>query len=451
MSTCILAGGGIVSIFSALSLKKKYDKVFIIEKKDSVGGLLASLKINNKTYDYGTHIPALTGNPEIDETMYGNLSQIDDHWHKFKFLKSENYFNKKWYEESPLIDLQSFPTQTYEKAKGELLKLPAADSAERNLYQYLLKGFGETITESVYRPVLRKLLNTELEILDVDVLRMFGLQRVIGFSPEESRQLKLNPKYDSKIGFTSYQEGCPPHGYVYPKGRQGIGQWIDLLTKKLISSGVEIINSNSVDEIGHDGKKIINVKLTNSLILPCNHLLWSLPASLAFKALKEESPQLKPAFTTTTLFHFEFDMPLLKSRPYYLLCWEPGLLSYRITLYPNIESAREIHKGCHLTVEVLGNSHISSDMKEAQKIVCEELKMLKIVNGSANIVASSYEYLGNSFPVLTEEYLNLTRRDSTRLEQRFSNLHLIGRSSGKSFFINDLLAHANDLINEKLF
>lgn len=92
MKTLVIVGGGIVSIFSALYARKKFDRIIILEKSDKVGGLLASFQLGENNFDYGTHIPGFTGDIEIDNLLYGTDEEINKKWHRFPYLMSENFF-----------------------------------------------------------------------------------------------------------------------------------------------------------------------------------------------------------------------------------------------------------------------------------------------------------------------------------------------------------------------
>ncbi len=278
-----------------------------------------------------------------------------------------------------------------------------------------------------------------------DLLRLFGLQRVVAFTPERSRELKKEPKYDSKIAYHSYTEGSPPLGYYYPKGEQGIGQWISLLTDQLKSSGVTILTDRTIKKINQNESRVTSVELNDGALLNCDNLIWSLPAALAQLALGQQ-PSPPPGFTNTSLFHFEVDTPILKTFPHYLLCWEPSFLSYRITLYPNLRTSKAPRH--NITVEVLSDKSIKDNLDKVEAKVFQEMKSLEVIAPSAKILNSKHEFVGPSFPQITESFVKNQMTQARSLEGSLRNFHLIGRGSGKGFFINDLLKNCHTTLKE---
>ncbi|EKR74200.1 NAD(P)-binding protein [Leptospira noguchii] len=448
MKTLVIVGGGIVSIFSALYARKKFDRIIILEKSDKVGGLLASFQLGENNFDYGTHIPGFTGDIEIDNLLYGTDEEINKKWHRFPYLMSENFFSGSWYQSSPLVNVKSLGQDLYLKALSEILKLPKTDFSKDNLDEYLSSSFGETISNHIYRPIFRKLLGEEIENLHVECLRIFGLQRVILLNSESTVELKKLPEYDSKIGFHSYKEGSPVGGYVYPKGFSGIGTWADMLLEKALNQNIEINYYSTVKVMNVEHNTIKSLELNDGTIINCNYILWALPAALAVKNLNVDFKKDTPKFRTTSLFHFQFDQPLLKKIPQYLLCWDPKYISYRITLYPNISNDRTKTSNASLTVEVLYDESIEKKLNEVSLKIISELKELEIIPISSKIIVSKYEYLGTSFPILSQRFINNCKDSCSFLENSYSNFKMIGRHSGKAFFINDTLLLAKKILME---
>ena len=118
------------------------------------------------------------------------------------------------------------------------------------------------------------------------------------------------------------------------------------------------------------------------------------------------------------------------------------MLSYRITLYPNISEDRKAFGKHNLTVEVLSDSSAEYKLDEISDVVLEELREMKIVGDDNQLIDKKIDFLGNSFPVLTEEFIESAGRLNGKVERTFSNMTLLGRASGSGFFMNDLLIDA---------
>ncbi len=437
--TCVVVGGGVVGLLASYLASKNFNKVVLIERSDNLGGLLGSFEHSGAIYDYGTHVPAFTAVDPLDDILYGPKDERSQHYEFLPYLRSENYFLGHWNDSSPLLDTRNLMPHDYAQGIVELLEAPGADESETNLYQYLVLTFGKKFTEQIYRPVLKKLLNTELEDINKNVLRTFGLQRLIALTSEVTKQLKTVAKYDNSLGYHSYTDGSPPVPYCYPKGNNGIGYWPNQLIEKVESAGVEIVTGSYVNEIKQYGNAITALTLDNQVEVLCDHVLWSVPPALALKAANIKLESSPPKFRTHTLCHFEFEEPLLKTFPQYLLCWESTMLSYRITLYPNITKDRKASGKHNLTVEVLSDVTAEHKTQEIQSQVLDEMRMMKVIAENNKVINSQVSYMGNSFPILTDEFLDNTKQLQNKVYDTFSNMTLLGRGAGATFFINDLL------------
>ncbi|EGG93361.1 hypothetical protein IMCC1989_1286 [gamma proteobacterium IMCC1989] len=440
----IIVGGGVVSILTAILYAQKKHDVTIIEKEKNLGGLLSSFTAETgATFDYGTHIPGKTGITELDNILFGNQHQEEENYYRSDYLKSENFFNGEWFKTSPLINTASLPQDLYNQGIIELLTSTGSDE-EQHLHSYLTGHFGETLTNHVYKPVIQKLLGEAPDNLSIEVLRTFGLQRLIGLTNEDTIELKKIPKYDSRLGYHSYTQGSPSNYYLYPKGANGIGQWVNDLLAKAEELGVKIMHSTSVIEIHHENNVLNSVSTSEGSSIDCNQLIWSIATPLAYKCANIPFPKTgsPPKFRTTVLAHMQFDRPLEKNFPQYLLCWDPDFLSYRITLYPNISPDSERNRMNNLTVEILTSAEKASDIDTLKETIYGELKQLQVISESANITYDKIQVIKNTFPVLTPEFIESASNLSDKLEESVKGIKVIGRASGKAFFINDLLSQA---------
>jgi hypothetical protein len=413
--TCVVVGGGLVGLLAAYLATKKFNKVILIEKSLNAGGLLGSFEFNGALYDYGTHIPSITNIDDLDQILYGTKNERTEKYEQFPYLKSENYFMGEWNLSSPLPSALSLPRQVYAQGIIELLEAPGSNPSELNLEKYLISTFGNTFTTHIYKPILKKLLNEDLGKLDKNVLKVFGIQRLIALTAEVTKDLKSIPKYNACLGFHSYTDGAPTFPYFYPKGSNGIGFWSEELLKKTLQAGVEIKTSKFVCNIDLNNTKIRSVKLNDGSQIKCDLVFWSITPALALKAAGVKILSTPPKFRTHTLCHFEFESPFLKLFPQYLLCWDIEMISYRITLYPNITKDRSKLQRYNLTVEVLSDASAETRGQYILEKVLDEIRLMKIVSYDNKVLASKVEYMGNS------------------------NLILLGRASGGNFFINDLL------------
>lgn len=441
MSTCVVVGGGIVGLACALIARETHTRTVLIEKGANCGGLLSSIEINGAYYDYGTHIPGPVGVEDLDTLLYGSTAERERDYHYFPYLQSENYHSGRWFPSSPLIDTRNLPPELYHRGVLETLVAAGAPAGERNLLKYLRATFGDTFTETIYRPVYRKLLGAELEQLDSDVLRLFGLQRLIALTPQASREIKKVGRYDSAFAFHSYTEGAPSVPYLYPRGNRGIGWWPDQLEARLRGVGGEILTRENVTRIAHDGGRASAVDLESGKRIDCDQIIWTIPPVFACRAAGIEVSGPRPSFRMHTLVHLRYAQSLLMTKPQYLLCWEPSLLTYRVTLYPNITPDRRAAATNNLTVEVLGDETSMQRTEETAAKVERELVDMEVVAPDNAVVERRTVMLGPTFPVMTSTFLDTVERQAAEVRSRIQNLLLFGRG-GSAFLISDVLQQA---------
>lgn len=447
MKRIVVSGGGLIGIFSALMAARNGNKVILIEKNKNIGGLLSSFERNGAIYDYGTHVPANTQIKEIDDILFGSESDINEDWYKIDYLTAENFFEGKWCETSPLPDATSLPEDTYMKGIVQLLNTKNIDGKD-NLGKYLDDNFGEIFKNEIYAKILSKLQGKTPDELHIEVLRTFGLGRVIGFKEEVTKRLKALPEYDRVLGFNSYIDGDRSGFYLYPKGNNGIGKWIKLLEKKLEENSVEIVTEHSINKINHENNKIDSIELDNGRSIELDELVWTTPLFFAFNAASIEPPKASVEFRTTTLVHLRYKEQLLKTFPQYLLNWDKDYLSYRLTLYPNITTDKDKSSVNNITIEVLSDNSAKDKQEEIEKRIIDEMVQLNIVSKDNEVIDSMTQYLGPTFPVFNEDFINVAIKQNEVLSQKLTNFIPLGRGTGKAFFINDLLVQAYENLKD---
>ena len=89
-----------------------------------------------------------------------------------------------------------------------------------------------------------------------------------------------------------------------------------------------------------------------------------------------------------------------------------------------------------------------SDIMFKPPILLEELCEMELVDSSANLVYEKEQVIENTFPVLTPDFIASATRLSDSLENRIKGLKVFGRSSGKAFFINDLLVQTYNSLTD---
>lgn len=437
MKRVVIAGGGMVGIMAALKLASKFEEVVIVEKASELGGLLNSRRINQVAYDFGTHIPALTSSHQVNELLFSENTLLK--WKKLPYLKVSNYFLGQWNPESTLLDVRHLPETIYKKATAEFLEREAPDYEIADLKTMLDNSFGPTFAETVYRPVIQKILGTGLENVSPVVLLQYSLHRLIAFDRDRTAELKRNPVLDAKLGFHSYKDAPPTAPYLYPVGSGGVGTWVRSLEKKLNDAGVRIKLMTSVNSIVPQAHKL-RVTLSDGDILDSDSIVWTVPVPLAYRALKLPISLNPPKFRHSTLVNIGFDRPF-PIQDYYHLIWDPEILPFRVTIYPHLlDSQGPIY---HLSAEILSDKQLENDNVILENVV-SDLRKIGILDKSSKIMESEILHLGPAFPILSDSFHTSAKALNRGIEENFPNILLLGKASGKKFLLNETLVHAYD-------
>ncbi|NMP32899.1 NAD(P)-binding protein [Thalassotalea sp. M1531] len=459
MNNCVVVGGGLCGLFSAILLADKCQKVTIVESAKSCGGLLKSVKDDaGVVYDQGTHIPNTTGIDEIDNILFGQSSELDKHWHKLATLKTGSFFNGKWNLANQSVDIRNLPKGLYNQAVAELMANEQESDAE-NIVDYLRESLGDTITEQVIAPIVQKLYGSDVDGTQLQrnsSVNYFGLTRVLALGEKSSKALKEIPVFDQKLSYHTakdYQEklielGVVEPKYYYPLAKdKGIEYWVEHLVSQAKAKGVEFITDDFINHIEHSNNRISQVTLGKSQqTIPCDFLYWSAPPAFALKAAGMESSMCKADFRTANIFYFNFDQPLNDQTSHFLWNWHGTHKSFRITLYPNLFK-NITDNANNISVEVLSSPDEAESI--TAEMVLQEVKEMALVPENTKVISQMRQTIHNTFPVPTFEFAQATVENYEKLTNSFENVMVSGRFSGKQWFHADVLTAAYHGINEK--
>jgi len=444
-TNCVIAGGGIIGILASIILAEKFDRVTLIEKDRVLGGLLSSIQDEQGFYfDYGTHIPSLSGIDELDHILFGDESEQNDHWIKFPSLRAQNYFNGLWNQFSVFLDARVIEKSKYNQGIVELFQLHVENNGQdpANLKEYLQNMFGETFTKEIYRGVLKKLYGAELEELEARPTSLFGLKRLIVLNEEITVELKKIEYFDRRIGFHRNIVNPSSFPNLYPKSEMGCQYWVNSLVKKAKDKGVVFKTDTFVKKINLEGKEVASIELADDTNISCQLLVWTIPLILAFKAAGIDYQSRRPNLRTTTLFHFGFDKPLLNQDAPHVSIYDSRFKIWRVTLYPNINPNKQ--KGIYtLTAEVLSTEEEAKTLSIDRAV--EELKSIEIVERDAKVLTKTQQILANTFPVPEIGFTDNAIKVYDDLTKAITNILPLGRVTGKKWFMSDLFKETYEI------
>ena len=441
-STHMVVGGGLVGLATALLLARQGMSVTLLEAGPECGGLLRSIRDGRDLhYDYGTHIPCLTGETELDEILYGSLDDLGQNWHRIHKIAPISQHGGVWNSRGSLLDANVLPSKLYNQGVEELLARNKPVEHDTDLETFLNNSIGPTFATELVGPVLEKLYGRKAsELIPASSIFYFGLNRVTILDREQTNTLFKNPVFASKLAFHSlddyYEYDCnrQVNTYIYPKGGGGCGSWISYLVNKAKSSGVEILTGSQIESLTLLKNRISEVQVVGEKeARKPDNVFWSAPTALARRALGHKISPPSTTFLTTSLYHLSFDTDLLLDRPEYIWNWEPHHKVFRATLYPNLDPDTPQSR---LTAEVL--TPPSEKQLPSEVDILREIQEIGIVPEETQILTSTRQVLKNTFPVPDSCYAEESVTHIKALEG-ISNLHLIGRYAGRKWLQNEVL------------
>ena len=228
VKTIYILGGGVTGLAMAYELLKRGQKVEIIEKSPSLGGLAKTMKWKGRPIDMGPHIYH-TPDQDIQDywlTEFEGLFHERDHWAK-------NLKNNKFYDYPISREfINTLPDDMREKINSDLANTdPDELSRANNYYEYTRALAGETLQALFFTQYPEKLWGMSTKELDAN----WAPKRVQ--ITEEQRAF--------------YQ------GQWSAVGNEGSGTIVNSLEEKIISLGGIINLSEKIERIEQDHRDTI--------------------------------------------------------------------------------------------------------------------------------------------------------------------------------------------------
>ncbi|WP_371194144.1 NAD(P)-binding protein [Glaciecola sp. SC05] len=437
-----IVGAGIAGIYAAIISKtlRPNLNVVLIEQAPTVGGLLASKTFGEMEFDYGTHVPRLTGHDTIDNILFGDLDKKQ--WRHFNNINAGNVsLNSELYTRSanPFLGKRSNPK--YAQHIAQLLEtLERKPGEHSNLEEQLKHMFGAGFVDAFFAPCIRKKLGAELQDLAPDTHKLIGLARLIVGETEAMRALKADARLDAVLAFADQTDGMSALTNMYPSDGRGIGLWIETLHKKMLALGVQIRTGCQVTEIMRKGKAITHIWLSDGSEYAIDHMCWCSPnfalinaAQLPFKS------EYRPTIRQTRLYHFAFEQAL-NVQSNYIDVNDPQYHSFRITLYPNLSGRSS--GPFKVTVEVI--EPMNNECSPGQHDIHKELIAIGIVNANNPCVFSKQDVVKAGFPIITPAFKRELERQQAVVKSHLHNVSSLGKANGKYFFMQEVLIAAHE-------
>lgn len=436
MSGAVVVGGGPVGLVAAILLKHKGFDVTLLEREAALGGLMRSLPvIDGFEFDNGTRFVPRLGDARLD----ADALIPHENWLEFNQLPSGSFFAGRFQEATGFVDINGLPAPA--RAAVEAGYFHATDDGEgADTVDAFLKGrFGSAALEHVFAPALTKITGLTPSELSSGIAALYGLSRLVMFTPERTRELKADLVHDVRLAFHSRDEGAPTDPsrvFRYPV-RGGIGRWTQRLESIARESGVVIrtgLAAKKVEPLAGGGTRLT---LTDGSLLDAYRLVWSVPGALLLRAAGALPPGPPPRMTSgLALYHFVVDRPFATDL-FYITNYDPAFASYRVTLYPNVQAGPAREGQYHLTVEVILNARRSQAPPSAQ--IADELTRMGVLAPGSRVLAEATTNVRQGFPLPTPDLATQQKVHGERLAELFPDALVLGRGQAGVFFLRDAL------------
>ena len=393
-----VVGAGTAGIVSSLLLAERTDsEIHLIERNDWLGGLCRSIPSNFREdihFDNGSRFIVSSGIDELDQILTGGI--CSESLLTFEKINSASYFSGKLNAESSLLDASSLHKQTYKNGLRDFesaVRNQATRGPEAfdNLELQLRNEFGQTFTEKIFAPIIRKFQRHELNELSQNAHEMNGLRFADLQSRELFETLLLNKGMESKPRNKSYKA---PSIFYPSKG--GASQWIDKLEKKLELAGVKLRFGSNLSKIAQLQNGPLEMTFSGKVTDSFDQVIWTGPKALLLKLLGLLDPKEKPSFRMASMkvAHLLFDRPA-NHKIINFIAHDPQVLPWRITCYGSIPGLRKDDLW-PVTAEILTDS--PADQEIHWKRISEELKVIGVIHPNSKILESRSQFIPNAFP-----------------------------------------------------
>ena len=393
-----VVGGGTAGIVSSLLFAKRADcEVHLIERDDCLGGLCRSMPSNfskDLHFDSGSRFIVSSGVEELDEMLTGGI--CSESLLTFDKINSASYFAGKLNAESSLLDVSSLPKETYENGLRDFESAVRNQSNRGsetfdNLELQLRNEFGDTFTEKVFAPIIRKFQRHELHELSPDAHEMNGLR----FADLQSRELFEKLLRNKGLGSPPRKKTHKAPSIFYPS-RGGASQWIGKLQKKLELAGVKLRFGANLSSMAPLQDGSLEMTFSDETTDFFDQVIWTGPKALLLRLLGLLTPGEKPSFAMASvkIAHLLLDRPA-NHKIINFLAHDPEVLPWRITCYGSIPG---LHKDglWPVTAEILSDT--PSDHEIPWTKIFEDLKVIGVIDPDSKILESRSQFIPNAFP-----------------------------------------------------
>jgi protoporphyrinogen oxidase len=432
----LIVGAGISGLTSALTLLHKCPgaHVTIIDSASDAGGLLRSVSYNGLNYDFGTHIPEIPGNAELEAILFPK--EFCANWQWLPRLKTGNYFASEMNNQSQFLDVTKATSWFYTALYQLLQTQDDGQTSYADLDTFCRARYGACIADRLFTPLMKKFTGKSLNCLSDKAPAYYGLSRLIFGDRNCAVNLKKIPAFDKVLAYSSDSEKPRNAQWIYPPSGAGIGSWIQMLTENIVKLGGKFKFNCKISAIKPENG-LMSVQ-TNSGELQAKKVIWTVPAYIGLQGVQQHRPESK----TVAIYHFYSDTKPA-SQQHYIYCYDATMQSYRITLYDNIQQSNNPpYYRC--SVEVIK----ADDKTVVPSAIGKELVKMGLFTDIDQIIHAGTIELPFGFPIPQAGDEQRRKDIFEQVKLHNSDIVFCGRGKPDVFFMTDVLLDTyNEAVN----
>lgn len=293
-----ICGGGANGIIAALFFEDKNFDVTLIERSNSVGGILKPNKSANYQLDQGFWMPNYTGIKEMDD--FFDKIFVKKKFNKFWYRKKDiagSIINNKFDPNSSFPNFRTYSKKIQKSISKQILKnkikIDYSNNFKVNLDAYLNKRFGNIAKKLLYKNISKKFWKLSPKKISSAAIKVVHLGRINLFSEKKSLQLKKNPNIDEIITYPNQFK--IPLNFIknktpsfYPKN-YGLSNFLDHLLP-IVKKKIKLNLNSQISKISIIKKKI-NI-CANNKNLKFDYVLWCGPNKELFQLFSKKKINL---------------------------------------------------------------------------------------------------------------------------------------------------------------
>ena len=439
----LVVGAGIAGLAAADHAASKGKSVMVIESQNVVGGLCASLTINNCIVDYGVHLLHLR-DTQVKEYV---MNLVD----KNEILKIERsgklyLFGKYINWPLNLMSVFQMPVQLIIRITIDQItsfKKRVNIYNEDNYATTTQLIYGKTLYENFFGPLTEKFL----KIAPTEIHSDWALSSIRSATKIEDEQFNTSGSYhvagaNQAAGFSIFRTfienlRARRQGEDFYYFKNGYGTLADAISKRIISKGGKIILNAKIVKINKNQDNIKNLEvetLETNYTVQANKVLWTGSLETLNQLLGYKESNLERLNSKFVYVYLKTDNNNWQT------CYfvDNSVDFVRGTFLSN--HSRSIIKRDDvksvLCLEYTGRKN--SVVKVLHQDIYSDLKKSNLISDEKDVVEIHQVDKRSTYPIFTTDYIHNLNEIHLNID-KYTNLFLFGRQGAFSYENADIL------------